>query len=102
MRISSAYYSVRPDACHTIPQETHMLKRLTVFTAAGILIGLPLTLSARAQTPEVTFNGGGIGVLLCGSKPDRFHLTVASGATVRLTNGMDGVAELKIDGVARA
>jgi hypothetical protein len=79
-----------------------MLNRLTALTAMGILIGLPLALPAAAQTPEVNFGGGGIGTLLCGSRPDRPQITVEPGGTVWLTNGLGSTAQLKIDDVATA
>jgi hypothetical protein len=79
-----------------------MLDRLAVCVAIGVLVGSPLAASAAAETPKVTFSGGGAGVLLCGSKPNPRELTVAEGTTVRITNELDSEAQLKIDGTPTA
>lgn len=79
-------------------------RRAAAFAAAGLLAGLPLLGAhpAAAAEPEaapgVSFSGGGLGLLLCGSKPATAKITVAAEAKVRLTNGLGQGATLQIDG----
>lgn len=79
-------------------------RRAAAFAAAGLLAGLPLlaAMPASAAEPEaapgVSFSGGGLGLLLCGSKPATTKITVAAEAKVRLTNGLGQGATLQIDG----
>ena len=92
--------SIRP-----IRTRTTGLARLLSATAAtaaiGALVGLPLAASASAAQPaSVTFTGGGLGLLLCGSKPDTSRISVPAEQKVRLTNQLGIDATLNIDGTA--
>lgn len=78
-----------------------MLKRLATVVALSALIGLPLASPASADA-GVTFSGGGLGLLLCGSKPDTPQVTVGAEMKIRLTNGLGGNAQLRIDGTPSA
>jgi hypothetical protein len=83
-----------------------MLKRLATFAAIGLFSAVPLAATLGA-TPafadaSVTFSGGGLGLLLCGSKPDTSQITVGAETKIRLTNGLGGSAQLKIDGTPSA
>lgn len=79
-------------------------RRAAAFAAAGLLAGLPLLAASPAgaaepeAAPGVSFSGGGLGLLLCGSKPATTKITVNAEAKVRLTNGLGQGATLKIDG----
>ncbi|GAA1635951.1 hypothetical protein ACFQY4_45620 [Catellatospora bangladeshensis] len=79
-------------------------RRAAAFAAAGLLAGLPLlgahpaTAAEPEAAPGVSFSGGGLGLLLCGSKPATAKITVAAEAKVRLTNGLGQGATLQIDG----
>ncbi|WP_144128314.1 hypothetical protein [Catellatospora sichuanensis] len=79
-------------------------RRAAAFAAAGLLAGLPLLAASPAgaaepeAAPGVSFSGGGLGLLLCGSKPATTKITVAAEAKVRLTNGLGQGATLQIDG----
>ncbi|MBV1852198.1 hypothetical protein [Catellatospora tritici] len=79
-------------------------RRAAALAAAGLLAGLPLLLaspSAAAEpeaAPNVDFTGGGLGLLLCGSKPATAKITVAAESRVKLTNGLGQNATLQIDG----
>ncbi len=79
-------------------------RRAAAFAAAGLLVGLPLlgahpaTAAEPEAAPGVSFSGGGLGLLLCGSKPATTKITVAAEAKVRLTNGLGQGATLQIDG----
>jgi hypothetical protein len=57
---------------------------------------------AAEPSPGVSFTGGGLGLLLCGSKPDSSRITVGAETKVRLTNALGMGAELRIDGAASA
>ncbi|MDI1461685.1 hypothetical protein QEZ54_11940 [Catellatospora sp. KI3] len=79
-------------------------RRAAALAAAGLLAGLPLLLaspSAAAEpeaAPNVDFTGGGLGLLLCGSKPATAKITIAAESRVKLTNGLGQNATLQIDG----
>ncbi|WP_155369217.1 hypothetical protein [Catellatospora vulcania] len=79
-------------------------RRAAAFAAAGLLVGLPLLGASPAgavepeAAPGVSFSGGGLGLLLCGSKPATTKITVAAESKVRLTNGLGQGATLQIDG----
>lgn len=79
-------------------------RRAAAFAAAGLLAGLPLLGASPAgavepeAAPGVSFSGGGLGLLLCGSKPATTKITVAAESKVRLTNGLGQGATLQIDG----
>lgn len=79
-------------------------RRAAAFAAAGLLAGLPLLAASPAgaaepeAAPGVSFSGGGLGLLLCGSKPATTKITVAAESKVRLTNGLGQGATLQIDG----
>ncbi|HEX6683994.1 MAG TPA: hypothetical protein VF062_14415 [Candidatus Limnocylindrales bacterium] len=92
--------STRPSG--TGPART--LRRLATVAALGALVGLPLAaLPASATDPaSVTFSGGGLGLLLCGSKPDTSRITVPAEQRVRLTNNLGLNATLNIDGSANS
>lgn len=80
-------------------------RRLAALAVLGALVGLPLAATpALAQDPgaQVTFKGGGLGLLLCGSQPDVPQINVGAESKVRLTNGLGLNATLKIDGAASA
>lgn len=81
--------------------------RLAGVALLGALVGMPFAAqpSAAAQQPagpQVTFSGGGLGLLLCGSRPDIPQITVGAESKVRLTNGLGLAATLKIDGSVSA
>ncbi|MEV4412435.1 hypothetical protein [Catellatospora sp. NPDC049609] len=79
-------------------------RRAAAFAAAGLLAGLPLlgahpaTAAEPEAAPGVSFSGGGLGLLLCGSKPATPKITVAAESKVKLTNGLGQGATLQIDG----
>ncbi|HCT80558.1 MAG TPA: hypothetical protein DGG94_17120 [Micromonosporaceae bacterium] len=82
-----------------------MYKRLATFAIVGALAGLPLAGQASADPApgaSVTFTGGGLGLLLCGSKPATSRITVGAESKVRLTNSLGMGAQLNIDGAASA
>ncbi|NUT21859.1 MAG: hypothetical protein HOV77_22010 [Hamadaea sp.] len=68
----------------------------------GMLLGVPLAAQpALAETEagtQVEFNGGGLGLLLCGSKPDRAAVTIKSEQKVVFVNNLGQGATLQIDG----
>lgn len=79
-------------------------RRAAAFAAAGLLVGLPLLAASTATAaepeaaPGVSFSGGGLGLLLCGSKPATSKITVPAESKIRLTNGLGQGATLQIDG----
>ncbi|WP_026208649.1 hypothetical protein [Catelliglobosispora koreensis] len=76
-----------------------MLRRIAVLTATGFLAMLPAASALAANPgPGVNFTGGGLGLLLCGSKPDAPRITVGAESKIRLTNSLGMGAELRIDG----
>lgn len=78
-------------------------RRLSATAAIGALLGLPLAMPASAADPSiVTFTGGGLGMLLCGSKPDTSWISVPAEQRVRLTNELGIDATLNIDGSANS
>lgn len=82
--------------------------RLATTAVLGVLFGLPLAAAQPAQAAQesgdahVTFSGGGLGLLLCGSHPDVAQIRVGAESKVRLTNGLGLAATLTIDGAASA
>src|SRR5581483_9721949 len=83
-----------------------MLKRFATFAAIGLFAAVPLA-GTLAATPAyadagVTFSGGGLGLLLCGSKPDTPQITVGAETKIHLPYGLGGSAQLKIDGTPSA
>ncbi|MEV0267343.1 hypothetical protein AB0H43_01015 [Hamadaea sp. NPDC050747] len=68
----------------------------------GALLGVPLAAQPALAEPEagtqVEFNGGGLGLLLCGSKPDRPAVTIKSEQKVVFVNNLGQGATLQIDG----
>ncbi|NUT33808.1 MAG: hypothetical protein HOV79_12120 [Hamadaea sp.] len=67
----------------------------------GLLLGLPLAAPALAQeeaSTQVEFNGGGLGLLLCGSTPDRASVSIKSESKVVFVNNLGQGATLQIDG----
>jgi hypothetical protein len=82
---------------------TGFVKRLSATAAIGALVGLPLAMPAWAADPaSVTFSGGGLGLLLCGSKPNTSRISVPADQKVRLTNQLGTDATLNIDGSANS
>lgn len=77
-------------------------RRLAALALLGALAGMPFAATpAAALQPagtQVTFNGGGLGLLLCGSRPEVPKITVGAESKVRLTNGLGLGATLTIDG----
>lgn len=77
-------------------------RRLAAVLGLGLLVGVPaLAAPALAEpeaTPQVEFNGGGLGLLLCGSRPDRAAVTVKSESKVVFVNNIGQGATLQIDG----
>jgi hypothetical protein len=77
-------------------------RRLAAAFGLGLLIGVPaLAAPALAEpeaAPQVEFNGGGLGLLLCGSRPDRGSVTVKSESKVVFVNNIGQGATLQIDG----
>ncbi|WP_027342870.1 hypothetical protein [Hamadaea tsunoensis] len=78
-------------------------RRLAAGIGLGLLLGLPL-LAAPAlaagdegQT-QVEFNGGGLGLLLCGSRPNTSAVTIKSESKVVFVNNLGQGATLQIDG----
>lgn len=77
------------------------LRAVMAGVGLGLLLGLPLAGSALAQeeaSTQVEFNGGGLGLLLCGSKPDRASVTIKSESKVVFVNNLGQGATLQIDG----
>lgn len=81
---------------------TGLVRRLSATAAIGALVGLPLAMPAYAQSTSVTFTGGGLGLLLCGSKPDTSRIVVPAEQKVRLTNQLGTDATLNIDGASNS
>jgi len=88
-------------------QRPNRARRTALRTAAaglglGFLLGLPLLAQpALAETEsgaQVEFDGGGLGLLLCGSKPDRPSVTIKSESKVVFVNNLGQGATLQIDG----
>lgn len=77
------------------------LRRYAAQLGAALLVGLPLipatALAAPAQ-PQVRFSGGGLGMLLCGSKPDVGSIAVTAQSKVIFVNSLGQGATLQIDG----
>lgn len=76
-------------------------RRAAGLAVAGVLVALPLFGSAAVAAPgdpDVTFGGGGPGVLLCGSTPATPNITVPADSQLRLTNSLGQDATLQIDG----
>lgn len=67
-----------------------------------MLISLPLLSSAAVAgpeaTPQVEFGGGGLGLLLCGSKPNLETISVPAQSKVIFVNNLGQNAMLQIDG----
>lgn len=92
-------------------------RRTTALAFVGLLVGLPLVgspawaapasagqpsaaqLGAEPEAaPGVDFGGGGLGLLLCGSRPATPRITVGAETKVKLTNKLGQGATLRIDG----
>lgn len=79
-------------------------RRLAAGAAIGLgfLLGLPLlaqpALAGPEAQPQVEFNGGGLGLLLCDSRPDRPSVTIRSESKVVFVNNLGQGATLQIDG----
>jgi hypothetical protein len=87
----------------TRTRTTEFVRRLSATAAISALVGLPLAMPASAADPaSVTFSGGGLGLLLCGSKPDTSRISVPAEQKVRLTNQLGIDATLNIDGAANS
>lgn len=80
------------------------LYRWAAVALLGAFAALPFAAApASAQDgPQVKFSGGGLGVLLCGSRPDVSRITVGEDSKVRLTNQLGMAATLTIDGSSSA
>ena len=78
------------------------LRAVAAGLGLGFLLGLPLLAQpALAETEsgaQVEFDGGGLGLLLCGSKPDRPAVTIKSESKVVFVNNLGQGATLQIDG----
>lgn len=61
----------------------------------AVLVGAPAAY-ARTSGPTVTFNGGGIGVLSCPSRPDTGRVSVREGNWVHVVNNTGYDANLRI------
>lgn len=76
-------------------------RRYAAQIGTGLLVGLPLipaaAMAAPAQ-PQVRFSGGGLGMLLCGSKPDVGSIDVTAQSKVIFVNSLGQGATLQIDG----
>jgi hypothetical protein len=81
-----------------------MFKPVARFVFACALIGVPLVLPAQTAyaTTSVVFNGGGSGVLLCGSQPSRSQISVPEETTVRFSNALKSDAQLTLNGTPTA
>ncbi|WP_162907769.1 hypothetical protein [Allorhizocola rhizosphaerae] len=78
-------------------------RRLGALALLGAFVGLPLAAGPAVAQPDgaqVTFKGGGLGLLLCGSKPDVPAINVGAESKLRLTNELGLNATLTIDGSA--
>jgi hypothetical protein len=86
-------------------------QRAAAVASAAVLGGVPLLLigaaPAYAETDppavpesgrEVVFDGGGLGVLSCGSQPSVGRLAVPAESTVRFVNKLNQAATLRLDG----
>jgi len=101
----TGYLSVDPHPAGAHRLGVHVKKALCRTLAGvglGFLLGVPLVAQpALAETEagtQVEFNGGGLGLLLCGSKPDRQSVTIKSEAKVVFVNNLGQGATLQIDG----
>jgi hypothetical protein len=78
------------------------LFRALAGVSLGAFLGVPLAaqpaLAETEASTQVEFNGGGLGLLLCGSKPDRPSVTIKSEARVVFVNNLGQGATLQIDG----
>jgi hypothetical protein len=74
-----------------------VLRLLGAVGCAGlaVLVCAPAAL-ARTNGPTVTFNGGGIGVLSCPSRPDTGQVSLSEGSWVNVVNNTGYDADLKI------
>jgi hypothetical protein len=76
-------------------------RRYAAQLGTAMLISFPLFAGAAAAgpaDPQVEFSGGGLGMLLCGSKPDVSSISVFTQAKVIFVNGLGQGATLQIDG----
>jgi hypothetical protein len=78
-------------------------RRLAAGFGLGLLLGVPALAGpalalAEPESTQVEFNGGGLGLLLCGSRPDRGSVTVRSESKVVFVNNIGQGATLQIDG----
>ncbi|WP_213451086.1 hypothetical protein [Rhizomonospora bruguierae] len=86
-------------------------QRVAAAASAVALAGVPLLLSTAAPAyadsdsaqesdsgSEVVFDGGGLGLLSCGSRPSVSDLTVPAESTVRFVNRLNQGATLRLDG----
>lgn len=78
-------------------------RRLVTGLGLGLLLGVPALAGpalagAEPESTQVEFNGGGLGLLLCGSRPDRGAVTVKSESKVVFVNNIGQGATLQIDG----
>jgi hypothetical protein len=79
--------------------------RITALALGGLILGVPLLLNGTAsaeQVPEngrqVTFSGGSMLDLSCGSEPDVESLTVPADSTIRVVNNTGYSAQLRLGG----
>src|SRR5678815_3662196 len=73
-----------------------------VFPCAPIRPPFVLPPPTAHPTPPPVFNGGGSGVLLCGSQPSRSQISVPEETTVRFSNALKSDAQLTLNGTPTA
>ncbi|MBB5870984.1 hypothetical protein F4553_004363 [Allocatelliglobosispora scoriae] len=77
-------------------------RRYAAEVSTALLISLPLLAGSASANPEaspqVDFGGGGLGMLLCGSKPSVGTISVPAQAKVIFVNNLGQRASLQIDG----
>jgi hypothetical protein len=94
----------RQDGLNRVERHAYRCRRRRYVAAAVAAASTPLLWisPAAAADHEVTFGGGGLGVLSCESRPDVSRVLVAPESTVDFTNQLGQPAMLRIDGADRS
>nr|GID81832.1 hypothetical protein Ade03nite_07560 [Actinoplanes derwentensis] len=81
---------------------------MTALGLSGLILGAPFLLSGTASAGQpggdgrqVSFGGGGVFGLSCGSQPSVEAMTVPAGSVVRVVNRTGHAAKLRLDGSPR-
>jgi hypothetical protein len=94
----------RQDGLNRAERHAYRCRRRRYVAAAVAAAATPLLWisPAVAADHEVTFGGGGLGLLSCESRPDVSRVLVAPESTVAFTNQLGQPATLRIDGADRS